>query len=143
MYKNFIFVAKCDGQPCDYQPSHTLWYHRKKSERDNVVSKKRIYSDSERSACHRRSVSHRRGRVWLQNVARLVFIGWIISYANEWEGYSNYFLEGVEIYRIWSITHSLVFGQCLGTVMAPWVCHFTCCLRIKSWSCLPSWSHLI
>ena len=118
-------------------------HHRKNSERDNVVSKKRIYSDSERSACHRRSVSHRRGRVWLQNVARLVFIGWIISYANEWEGYSNYFLEGVEIYRIWSITHSLVFGQCLGTVMAPWVCHFTCCLRIKSWSCLPSWSHLI
>ena len=94
-------------------------HHRKNSERDNVVSKKRIYSDSERSTCHRQSVSHHRGRMWLQNVARLVFIGWIISYANEWEGYSNYFSEGVEISRIWSTAHSLVFGQCLGTVTAP------------------------
>ena len=32
--------------------------------------------------------------VWLQNVAWLVFIGWVISYANEWEDYSNYFWEG-------------------------------------------------
>ena len=87
----------------------------------------------------RQSVGQLRG----QALGRSVFTGRGTSQANEWEGYSNYFLEGVEIYRIWSITHSLVFGQCLGTVMAPWVCHFTCCLRIKSWSCLPSWSHLI
>ena len=41
----------------------------------------------------------------------LVFIGWIISYANEWEGYSNYFGEGVEISRNWATTHFLVFRQ--------------------------------
>ena len=28
---------------------------------------------------------------------------------NEWEDYSNYFGEGVEIPRIWAIAHSLVF----------------------------------
>ena len=27
----------------------------------------------------------------------LVFIGWVISYANEWEDYCNYFGEGVEV----------------------------------------------
>ena len=94
-------------------------HHRKNSERDRVISKKRIYSDSERSARHRRSVSHRGGRVWPQNVAWLVFIGWVISYANEWEGYSDCILEGVEISGIWSTAHSVVFWQGLGTVTAP------------------------
>ena len=46
--------------------------------------------------------------VQLQNVAWLVFIGRVISYANEWEGYSNYSWEGVEISRIWAAAHSLV-----------------------------------
>jgi len=32
--------------------------------------------------------------------------------------------------------------NCLGTVRAPWVCHFTCWLRIKV-LVLPSWSNLI
>ena len=94
-------------------------HHRKNSERDRVISKKWIYSDSERSARHRRSVSHRGGRVWPQNVAWLVFIGWVISYANEWEGYSDCILEGVEISGIWSTAHSVVFWQGLGTVTAP------------------------
>ena len=43
------------------------------------------------------------------NMAWLVFIGWVISYVNEWEDYSNYFWEEVEISRIWATTHSLVF----------------------------------
>ena len=55
------------------------------------------------------SVNRHRGQVWLGNVAWLVFIGWVISYANEWEDYSNYFWEEVEISRIWATTHSLVF----------------------------------
>ena len=49
----------------------------------------------------------------------LVFIGWVISYANEQEDYSSYFGEGAEISRIWATAHSLVFLQGLGTVMAP------------------------
>ena len=36
-------------------------------------------------------------------------ISWVISYASEWEDYSNYSGEGVEISRIWATTHSLVF----------------------------------
>ena len=47
----------------------------------------------------------------------LVFIGWVISYANKWEDYSNYFGEGVEISRILATAHSSV--ECLGIVMAP------------------------
>ena len=61
---------------------------------------------------------HRRGRVQQQNVAWLIFIGWAISFANEWEGYFNYFWDTV-ISRNWAITHSLVFWECLGTVLAP------------------------
>ena len=39
----------------------------------------------------------------------LVFIGWVISYANEWEDYSNYFGEGAEISWIWATSQSLIF----------------------------------
>ena len=53
----------------------------------------------------------------------LVFIGWVISYANEWEDYSSYFGEGVEVSRIWAIAQSLtVPGNCHDTSG----CHFTC-----------------
>ena len=101
-------------------------HHRKNSVRDKLIGKKWIYSDSVRSTLHRQCVGHRRGRVEPQNVAQLVFIGWVISYANEWEDYSNYFGEGVEISRIWATAHSLVFWHCLGTVMAPLGESFTC-----------------
>ena len=37
----------------------------------------------------------------------LVFMGWVISYANEWEDFSNYFGDRVEISRNWVTTHSL------------------------------------
>ena len=86
-----------------------LMFHcRKNSVRDKVIGKW-IYSDTERSTLHRQSVGHCRG--WMQpwNLVWLVFIGWVISYANKWEDYSNYFGEGVEISRIWATTHSLVF----------------------------------
>ena len=94
-------------------------HHRNNSVRGKVIGKKWIYSDAERSTLHRQSVGHRRGQVWPWNLAWLVFIRWVISYANEWEDYSNYFWEGAEISRIWATTHSLVFWQCLGTVMTP------------------------
>ena len=69
-----------------------LMSHRgKNSVRDKVIGKKWIYSDSESSTLHRESVGHHRGQVWPRNLAWLVFIGWVISHANEWEDYSNYF----------------------------------------------------
>ena len=44
----------------------------------------------------------------------LVFMGWVISQANEWEDYSNYLGEGVGISRNWATTHFLIFdGQSL------------------------------
>ena len=43
----------------------------------------------------------------------LVFIGWVVSYANEWEGYSNYFgRRGGDI-------QDLGHRPLLGTLMAP------------------------
>ena len=54
-------------------------------------------------------MGHHRGRVQPWNVTWLLVIGWVISYANEWEGYSSFFWKGVEISRIWATTHSLVF----------------------------------
>ena len=95
-------------------------HHRKNSVRDKVIGKKWIYPDSERSTLHRQSVGHHTEQVQQpRNLGWLVFIGWVISYANEQEDYSNYFCEGAEISRIWATAHSLVFLQCLGTVMAP------------------------
>ena len=114
-----------DSNPCgwDSNPAktHSTWFqdlmklrflmshHRKNSVRDKVIGKKWIYSDSERSTLHRQSMGHRKGHMQPRNLVWLVFIGWVISYANEWEDYSNYFGEGVEISRIWATAHSLVF----------------------------------
>ena len=60
-------------------------HHRKDSVRNKVMGNKWIYSDSERSTLHIQSVGHCRRQVWPRNVMWLVFIGWIISYANEWD----------------------------------------------------------
>ena len=116
-------------------------HHRKNSVRDKVIGKKCSYSDSERSTLH--SMLHRRGWEPQQNVGWLVLTGWVISYGNEWEGYSNYFGEGMEMSRIWATTHSLVFWQCLGSVMAPLGVPFHLLIPDQGLACLPSWSHLI
>ena len=93
--------------------------HRNNSVRDKMIGKKRTYSDSERSTLHRQRVGHHGGRVQQKNVVWLIFIGWVISFANKWEDYFNYFRDMVEISRNWATNHSLVFWQCLGTAMAP------------------------
>ena len=54
-----------------------------------------------------------------QNVVLLTFMGWVISQANEWEDYSNYFGGGAEISRNWKISPFLVFRD------RPWNCHGT------------------
>ena len=108
--------------------------------RDKVIVKKWIYSDSERSTFHTLSLGHHRGRV----VVWLVFIGWVISYVNQWEDCFICFGEGVEISRNWATTHSLVFWQCLGTVMVPQGASFSLLIEDPSkWTCPPSWTHLI
>ena len=56
---------------------------RKNSVRDKLIGKKWLYSDSERSTLHRMSVGHCRGQVQPRNLAWLIFISWVISYANE------------------------------------------------------------
>ena len=118
-------------------------HHRRNSVRDKVISKKWIYSDSERSTLHRQSMGHHRGRKpW--NVAWLVFIGWLIWYANEWEDYSNFFLEGGRDFQ------DLGHHPLLGLLTVPWNCHGTSewVISFADWGsrsrlCLSSWSHLI
>ena len=39
----------------------------------------------------------------------LVFMGWVISWANEYENYSSYFGKGVEIFWNWASAHFLTF----------------------------------
>ena len=41
-------------------------------------------------------------------MGQLVFMGWVISQANEWEDYSNYFGDGAEISRNWATVHFLI-----------------------------------
>ena len=70
--------------------------------------------------------------MWPINLAWLVFIGWVIIYANEWEDYSNYLGERAEVSRIWATTHFLTLMVGLGTVMAPGVCHLAyCCVTVS------------
>ena len=110
---------------------------------ETVIGKKWFYSDTERSTLHRQSVGHCRGWMWWWcNVAWLVYIGWVISYANEWEDYSNYFGEGGREFL--DVGHHPL----LGLLTVPWNCHGTsgCVISfadLGSRSCLPSWSHLI
>ena len=85
-------------------------------------------------------------RVNAQRNLWLVFIGWVgwvMSYANEWEDYSNYFGEGAEISRIWATTHPLVFWQCLETVMAPLGVSFHLLIEDQGLVLSASLSHLI
>ena len=116
---------------------------RKNSVRDKVIGNKWVYSDSIRSTLHRQSVGHFRGWVWLWNGAWLVFTGWVISYANEWENYFNCFGERAEISRIWATAPSLVFRQCLETVMAPPGESFHLLIEDQGLVFSASWSHLI
>ena len=60
-----------------------------------------------------------------RNTGWLVFMGWVISKANKWEDYSNYFGEGVEISRSWPTFGPFMVG--LGTVMAPMGVSFSIC----------------
>ena len=52
-------------------------------------------------------------------MAWLVYIGWVISYANEWEDYSNYFGEGGREFL--DVGHHPL----LGLLTVPWNCHST------------------
>ena len=67
--------------------------HRKNSVRDKVIGKKWIYSDSEKSTLQRQSVGQCRGWVEECGLVNVAWLGWVISYANEWEDYSNYFVK--------------------------------------------------
>ena len=94
-------------------------HHRKNSVREKVIGKKWIYSDIERSTLHRQSVGHHRGRMQLQNLMWLVFIGWVISYANEWEDYSSYFGGRAGDFQ------DLGHRPLLGLLKVLWNCHGT------------------
>ena len=90
------------------------------------------------------SVGRCRGQTGPRNLVWFIFIGWVISYANKWDDYSNYFWEGVELSRIWAIMPTpWCFNSALELSWHFWACHFTCWLRIKVSSCLPLWFRLI
>ena len=71
------------------------------------------YSDSERRTLHRQSVGRHRGRAWPRNAAQLGFMGWIISYANEWEDYFIYFGKGRRLPGIGSLPTPWSFNSAL------------------------------
>ena len=59
---------------------------------------------------------HFTDRVWAisegkrpQNTGWLVFMGWVILRANEWENYSSCFAKGVEIFWNWATAQFLTF----------------------------------
>lgn len=54
---------------------------------------------------------------WSRTMAWLILMGWVISWTNVGEDYSNYVGGGVEISKHWAPTHILLFdGQ-------SWSCH--------------------
>ena len=75
-----------------------------------------------------------------------VFMGWVISLANQWKDHSNYFEEGVQISRNWATAYFSVLWQCLRTVMTPLSVSFSLLTEDRALvklTCLPSWTHLI
>ena len=118
-------------------------HHRKNSVRDKVIGKKFNYSDLERSTLHRQSVGHRREQVQPWNVAWLVSIGWVISYAKEWEDYSNYFGGKWRFPGFGPPPTPWSFDSA-------WNCHGTSgsVISLADWGSrsglvCPSWSHLV
>ena len=114
--------------------TQALMPHYKSSVRNTVIGKRwicRIQREAHSTGC---GPSQRRlQQPW--NVVWLVFKSWVISYANEWEDHSNN----------WGTTHSSVFWQWLGTVLAPLGVSFS--LQIEDQGLveydLSSWTHLI
>ena len=72
-----------------------------------------------------------------ENVVWLASMGWVISEDNEWEDYSNYFGERVEISRNWATASFLVFdgqpgnfqGACGCVILL--MCYSECILELK------------
>ena len=60
-------------------------------------------------------------------MAWLVFMGWVISHANEWKDYFNYLGKGVEISRNWATAHFSVFMVLVGTVVS----HIMTCVTLS------------
>ena len=84
-------------------------------------------------------------------MAWLIFMDWVISWANECEGYFNYFRKEVEISRNWVTAHFLIFdGQsqnCQGACeyIIQLTCYKECIMRVKVYwksSFPPSWTQL-
>ena len=89
-------------------------HYRKNSVRNKVIGKKWIYSD-QREAHSTESVGHCRGQVLCQNLAWLVFIGWVTSYANEGKELFQILGAGVEFSRNWK-------RSLLGLLTVAWNC---------------------
>ena len=67
-------------------------HHRKNSVRDKEILRSE-FNHIQREAHSRQSVGHCKERAQPWNLVWLVFIGWVTSYANQWEGCSNYSWE--------------------------------------------------
>ena len=86
-------------------------------------------------------------------MAWLVFMGWEISQANEWEDYSNYFKEGTGISRNWTTTHFLTYygwtqnchgaGGCVIQMLTYYNEHIMSLKVYWKSTCLPSWTYLV
>ena len=127
-------------------------HHRKNSVRDKVIGKKWIYLD--RNTLHRQSVGHLRRQEWPHNVVWLVFMGWEIFQADEWEDYSNYIGERAEISRNQVTSNCLIFDtqaqNCHGTVecvtQLMLMYYNKCIMKLKvHWksNTPPSWTQLV
>ena len=83
----------------------------------------------------------------------LVFMGWVISQANEREDYSTYFGGGAEISRNWATAHFLIYDgwpqNCHaagGCVIQLILMYYNECMRLNvHWksTLLPSWTQLV
>ena len=105
--------------------------HRKNSVRDKVIGKKWIYLETYSAD----RVGHLRRWEWPQKVMWLGFMGWVISWANEREDYSNYFGGGGRDSQ--ELGHCPCFGlwwSALELSWCLWVYHLACwCLQCVKW----------
>lgn len=96
-------------------PSEGSWLCAGEKEQAIV---KRKWTYLERYIFHRQNEDFLRKGELAWHVGLLVFMVWIILWANKWEDYSNYFGEGVGISRNWATAQ--FFGLLWSALELPW-----------------------
>ena len=117
-----MVTSQVSGECLEWLPSKGSWLHTGKNSSANHSKVKegllRAKHPTEYGPPQKMRSTRVQGCRFLQ--------GWVISQANEWEDYSNYFGEGMGISRNWATAHFSVFYGPVSELS----CHLADLLRV-------------